>query len=116
MIFEINIFIIALVALFLLFMKLSRERVKFYLKVAAAFFALPLLITLITSSVRGIEADFVSVLLLQGGITSILFSVGYGVCVGLLFNGFKLLAFEAFYRTRQFFAKAQAGDNEPHGS
>ncbi len=90
MITEIIVFIIVLVAIFFPFLELSSVQVKGYIKLAASFVLVPFLITLMTSWVRSSEADFVSVMLLQGGITSILLAVGYGVSSGLLLYGLKV--------------------------
>ena len=90
MITDIIVFIIGLVAIFFPFMKLSPVQVKGYLKLMALLLTVPFLITLLTSWIRSAEADFMAVILLQGGITSILLAIGYGIASGLLLYGMKV--------------------------
>jgi len=76
---------------------------KGYLKVTALLISIPFLITLLTSRMRSAEADFAGLIMLQGGITSILLALGYGISSGLL-----LYALKVYLLTR--FSKAQPSD------
>ena len=100
MVTEFALIIIGLVTLFFLFLRLSVAQVKLNLMLAAALFVVPLLITFISALVRSIEGDYISVFLLQGGITSIIFSLGYGICAGLLLNALKMQVISAFHKVK----------------
>lgn len=106
MITDIIVFIIALVALFFPFMKLTSTQIKGYLKIAALLMIVPFLITLLSSWIRSAEADLLGLILLQGGITSILLALGYGITAGLLLHGLKVRLLLRFAKARQSEDKA----------
>ena len=79
-----NIFIIGLVAIFFPFMDITVDQMKRCSLIALTLFVLPLIAALIGSPHGWLEVDYMEVILLQRGITSLLFALGYGLTIGML--------------------------------
>jgi len=96
----VSIFIVALVAVFFPFMTFSFPLVKRYLLITAALCIAPLVIILIGNSLGWFSVNYLDAILLQRGVFSISFAVGYGIITGLLLLGFKALIISLFSRSR----------------
>jgi hypothetical protein len=91
-----NIFIIALVAIFFPFMTLSNLQAKRYLLITAALFIAPMAIALTGRLLGWFAVNYVDVILLQLGVFSSSFAVGYGIIAGLFLYAFKVAIFSLF--------------------
>ena len=96
-----NILVLTVVAIFFPFMTLTLSQVKRYLLFMAVFFIVPLVMILTGNYFDWLEDSYVDVILLQqGDVFSISFSIAYGIVAGLLLYGFKVAIFSFFSRKR----------------
>ena len=101
-IFALNIFIIALVAIFFPFSTFSKIEIKWFLIAAAILFIAPLTFVLIGNLLGWFVIYYVNdVLLLQRGIFGISVAAGYGIISGLLLYGCKVTLFSRLNRSTQ---------------
>jgi len=97
-----NVFIIALVAIFFPFMELSKLQVKRYLLTAAILFIVPLVFALAGNSFGWFTVYyFEDVILLQRGVFGICFAVGYGIVSGLVLYAVKVMVMTLLGRKQQ---------------
>ena len=97
-----NIFIVALIAIFFPFINLSKREVKLYLLMAGILFMAPLAFALAGNLLGWFVIYYVNdVILLQRGIFGISFAAGYGIIAGLLLFGLKVSIVSLFNRSKQ---------------
>jgi len=97
-----NIFIVALIAIFFPFISLSKREVKLYLLTAAILFIAPLGFVLTGNLLGWFVIYYVDdVILLQRGIFGISFAAGYGIIAGLLLLGLKVAIVSLFNKSKR---------------
>jgi len=93
-----NVFIIGVVALLFPFLGIPSQQQKRFALIAAALFAVPLIAAMVGSPHHWLEVDYMEVILLQRGITSLLFALGYGIIIGIFLDKLKVLVLSMFNR------------------
>ena len=95
-----NIFIIAALALIFPFLDIPSEQQKRVALIAVGLFIVPLIAALVGSPYHWLEVDYMEVILLQRGITSLLFALGYGITLGMLLAKLKALILAMFTKEK----------------